>query len=154
MATVTGKASDEIAAPLGTCWDLLVDVGAYPSWYKTLNEVVVEDTDDQGRPRTMGVRVDVGPVGSVRFSLQLAYEDHARITGTQVGRGELVKDAATEWVLEPVGPHRTRASYRLSIGSDGLRAAAAFRAVEGRVRHDLIDGFVSALKARAERPAP
>jgi hypothetical protein len=152
VATVSGEASAEIAAPLGTCWGLLVDAGAYPGWYHTLDDVVVEETDDRGRPRTIRVRSDVGSLGSIRFSLQLAYEDHSRITATQVGRGEMVKDAATEWVLEPIEPRRTRATYTVSIASDGLKAAAAFRAVEGRVRSELIDGFVEALKARAERP--
>jgi Polyketide cyclase / dehydrase and lipid transport len=154
MATVTGKASDEIAAPLGTCWDLLVDAGAYPAWYGTLDEVVVEETDDQGRPRAIRVRSDVGSVGSIRFRLELTYEDHTRITATQTGHGDLVKDVATEWVLEAVGPRRTRATYRVSIASEGLRAAAAFRAAEGLVRRALIDGFVNALKARAEQPDP
>lgn len=154
MARVRGKASSEIDAPLQTCWDLLVDVVAYPSWYETLNEVVVEARDDQGRPRVIRVRSDVGSLGSIRFGLELTYEERARITATQTGSGQLVKDVATEWVLEPLGPARTRATYTVSIASDGLRAAAAFHAVEGRVRRDLIDGFVNALKARAERPGP
>ena len=152
MATVSGEASAEIAAPLATCWDLLVDAGSYPSWYHTLDEVVVEETDDQGRPRTIRVRSDVGSLGSIRFSLELAYEDQARITASQTGRGEMVKDAATEWVLEPIETQRTRATYTVSIASDGFKAATAFRAVEGRVRRELIDGFVDALKARAEQP--
>jgi uncharacterized protein YndB with AHSA1/START domain len=154
MARVSGEASREIAAPLQTCWDLLVDAAAYPDWYGTLDEVVVEETDDRGRPRTIHVRSDVDPVGSIRFRLELAYDDQTRINATQTGRGELAKDVATEWVLEPVEPRRTRASYRVSIASDGLKAAAAFRGAEGLVRRHLIDGFVEALKARAERSDP
>lgn len=154
MASVSGEASCEIAAPLETCWQLLLDVAAYPDWYDTLDEVVLEEADDRGRPRAIRVRSDVRPFGSIHFNLTMAYEDNTRITATQTGRGEMVKDVATEWVLEPVDPQRTRATYRVSVGSDGLIAAAAFRAAEALVRHDLIDGFVKALKARAERPDP
>ena len=154
MAKVSGEVTREIAAPLEVCWDLLVDAGAYPTWYRTLDEVVVEEKDDQGRPGTIGVRCDVGSVGSIRFRLELVYEDQRRITATQTGRGEMVKDAATEWVLEMVGPQQTRTTYRVSIGSDGLKAAAAFRGAEGLVRRHLIDGFGDALKARAEQSDP
>ena len=63
----------------------------------------------------------------------------------------MVKDAATEWLLEPIDPQRTQATYRVSMSSDGLRAAAAFRSAEALVRRHLIDGFADALKARAEQ---
>jgi uncharacterized protein YndB with AHSA1/START domain len=154
MASVTGEAAREIAAALETCWDLLVDAAAYPEWYGTLDEVVVEEADDQGRPRTIDVRSDIRTVGSIRFRAEVAYEHHTRMSVTQTGRGELVKDLATEWVVEPLGPQQTRATYRVSVASDGLKAAAAFRTAEGLVRRHLIDGFADALKARAERSGP
>jgi hypothetical protein len=150
MASVTGEATREIAARLHTCWDLLVDAGAYPSWYGTLDEVIVEQSDSEGRPQTIDVRSDIRSVGSIRFRAELAYEHHTRVTATQTGRGELVKGLATEWVLEAVGPEQTRATYRVSVASDGLKAAAAFHAAEAVVRRYLIDGFVDALKTRAE----
>jgi uncharacterized protein YndB with AHSA1/START domain len=150
MAKVTGDATREIAAPLDVCWDLLVDAAAYPSWYRTLDEVVVEGEDDLGRPRTIHVRCDVGHVGSIRFSLEVTYEERTRVTAAQTGHGEMVRDAATEWVLQPIEPRLTRARYRVSIASDGLKAAAAFRSAEGLVRRHLIDGFADALKTRAE----
>ena len=68
-------------------------------------------------------------MGSIRFRLELSYQTHSRITAAQTGRGDLVKDAATEWALEPIGAQQTRAIYRafltqverLTSAVDGLR---------------------------------
>lgn len=151
MPTVFGEASTEIAADARTAWNLLVDAAAYPTWYETLDEVVVEQTDASGRPVTIDVRSDVPPLGSARFRLELAYTDGELLTATQVGPGSLVKDIRSEWRVEQLAPGRSRVTYRLQAGSDGLKAAAAFRAAEARVRRHLVDGFVAALRERAER---
>ena len=136
------------------CWSLLADVVSYPQWYDTLDEVVVESHDDAGRAELVLVRSDVGaPLGSIEFQLALAYVEPSVVTGRQVGRGSFVRDLANEWRLEPVSPRRTRATYTMSISSDGLLAAAAFRAAAALVRRDLIHGFTHALKVRAEQVA-
>lgn len=144
----------EIAAPSATCWTLLADVASYPQWYDTLDEVVIERRDEAGRADLVQVRSDVGgPLGSIEFQLALAYVEPSVLTGHQVGRGSFVKDVVSEWRLEPLGVRRTRVTYDMSISSDGVVAAAAFRAAAALVRRDLIDGFAHALKIRAERVA-
>lgn len=150
MATVTGESIRVVDADLDTCWRLLLDAAAYPEWYDTLDEVVVEQTDGDGRPRRVRVRADVGPLGSIRFNAELAYTERGSITGAQTGRGTLVKDVSYEWSLHPLAARRTEVRYRMSVASDGIRAAAAFRAAEALVRRDLIEGFTAALKRRAE----
>jgi len=39
-----------IAAPAERVWDLLADVGNWPSWYRACRWVSVESRDDAGRP--------------------------------------------------------------------------------------------------------
>jgi ribosome-associated toxin RatA of RatAB toxin-antitoxin module len=150
LTTVSGEATREVAADLDTCWNLIVDAADYPSWYDTLDEVVIERTDDQGRPRAIVVRSDVGRLGSVRARLELAYRDRASVTAKQVGRGDFIRDLKSEWHFEPLAPARTRVHYRLSATNDGMKAAIAFYAAEALVRRDLVEGFVAALQSRAE----
>ena len=152
MARVRGQSIVEVAAPIATCWSLLVDAASYPQWYDTLDEVVVEGRDDTGRADLVLVRARVGaPLGWVEFRLALAYREPILVEGHQVGTGSFVKDVASEWQLQPIDERRTRVTYTMSIASDGARAAAGFRAAAGLVRRDLIAGFTHALMVRAEQ---
>ena len=154
MATVRGRSIVEVAAPSATCWSLLTDVASYPQWYDTLDEVVIESRDAAGRADLVQMRSDVGPpLGSIEFRLALAYVEPSLVSGHQVGRGSFVRDLVSEWRLAPVGLRRTRVTYEMSISSDGMLAAAAFRAAAALVRRDLIHGFTRALKVRAEQIA-
>lgn len=154
MASVRGESTVEIAAPAATCWSLLLDVASYPHWYDTLDAVVVESRDDAGRARLVRMRSDVGPpLGSIEFRLSLTYVEPTAMAGRQVGTGSFVKELSSEWRLEEIGRRQTRVTYKVSVSSDGMLAAVAFRAAAALVRRDLIDGFTHALKARAEQCA-
>jgi ribosome-associated toxin RatA of RatAB toxin-antitoxin module len=151
VSTVSGESIVEVAAPLRTCWNLLLEVESYPHWYDTLDAVAVERRDDSGRPSVAFVRSDVGArLGSIEFRVALAYVEPTEVSARQVGEGSFVRDLAYDWRLEALGPDRTRVTYTLSVASAGMRAAAAFSTAAALVRRDLIDGFAHALKARAE----
>ncbi len=144
MARLSGSASIEIDASLERVWDEVRDVESTPEWQAGLDEMVVLERDDHGRPSLVRSETDA-KVRRIKTVVRFRYDPPTRLSWSQQ-QGDLSKlDGA--WLLEDLGSGRTRATYTL----DGDPGRVLGMLVRGPVQDNLRAMFVDARPGELKR---
>jgi uncharacterized membrane protein len=136
--------STEIAAPIETCFDAIVDYETFPSWQNAVDSVEVLDRHDDGLGRNVKLFVDA-KVRKIDYTLDYSYERPHRIEWDFVS-GNGMRGVDGDYTFEELGPGRTRATYKL--GADPAIPVPGI--VAKRVHRELVKRSVEDLKREAE----
>jgi ribosome-associated toxin RatA of RatAB toxin-antitoxin module len=147
VASLSGRASADVGAPLDRVWAVVADVEAWPQWQATLSDLDVEERDADGRPSRCEVIFDA-KVQTVRTVQRLRYEPPLGLGFSQES-GSL-KSLHGSWRLEDLGDGGTRATYELEVEPGGLMGMLISGAVEDKLRELLVARLPGELKARVE----
>ena len=110
-----GEGSIEIAASPADVLDVITDFAAYPTWAQGVKKAQVRKKDSRGR--TNEVFFEVGQMG-IGASYTLSYRYKAKDGGLSwksTSASGAVKSIEGEYVLEPAGKGKTKATYRLKL---------------------------------------
>lgn len=110
MAPITGSSTAVINAPLDEVWALVEDVERAPEWQGGMKAIHVLERDDDGRAAVCETESDA-KVRTVKSTVRFRYRSPTTLSWTQE-KGDL-KSVEGSWVLEELGPGRTRATYKL-----------------------------------------
>jgi ribosome-associated toxin RatA of RatAB toxin-antitoxin module len=143
MSATEAEQSAHIHAGPQACFEAIADFESYPEWQTAVKRCEVLERDEQGRGRLVETVIDA-KLREVRYRLRYEFEPPHRVWWDYV-EGD-VHSVEGEFVFEPEGEGRTRATYRLAIDPG--------RFVPGPVRRVLVEGVmrgaVRDLKRRVE----
>lgn len=148
MSRLSGSCQAEIPAAIERCWEVVADVERAPAWQRTLTGVEVIERDAEGRPLIADTLNDA-KLRTVRVRVRFRYDPPHRLTYTLVQSDDL--DAMDGgWLLEALGPQRTRATYELAVdpGPIGFLARPLERAIRPIVMGHQADELARAVAAR------
>ena len=101
----------EIAAPIKTCFDAIIDYETFPTWQSAVVDTEVLDWDKKGRGKRVRLFIDA-KVRKVDYTLDYRYEEPHLISWNYV-EGD-VKDVDGEFVFENQGDGTTLATCSLA----------------------------------------
>jgi ribosome-associated toxin RatA of RatAB toxin-antitoxin module len=142
MKQLQGHAGASVAAPIERCFDLLVNVDRYPSWYpEVVKSVEVLERDSESRPTkaSASLYVAYGPVTrDFKLIMNVQAERFGAVTLTRIPH-------------EPTDPERFQVAWTLRAGSEtriDLELTATLPVPRflpiGAIGDGLAQGFVSA----------
>jgi uncharacterized protein YndB with AHSA1/START domain len=148
MTLLSGSSSAEIAASIERCWEVVSDVAAHPQWQQGLERVEVVERDAAGRVVVCDT-VNDAKFTKVRCRVRVDYDAPGRVTFARV-QSDDVDQMDASWVLEELGPERTRATYSLAVdpGPVGMLARPLERALRPIVVGRRADELAAAVLAR------
>ncbi len=136
--------STEVAAPIETCFDAIVDYETFPRWQNAVDSVEVLDRHDDGLARNVKLYVDA-KVRKIDYTLDYSYERPHRIEWDFVS-GNGMRGVDGHYTFEELGPEKTKATYKL--GADPAIPVPGI--VAKRVHKELVKRSVEDLKREAE----
>lgn len=102
-----------ISRPPSECWAVATDYENYPEWAKSVKEVSVLDTDDEGRGSKVELRV--AAMGkSLRSVYDYDYSDAPASFAWSLAEGDMLRDLQGRYTFEADGDG-TRVVYELSV---------------------------------------
>ena len=137
--------TEEIAAPIETCFDAIADYESFPSWQDAVDSVEVMDRTKDGLGHNVHLFVDA-KVRKIDYVLAYSYDRPTKITWDFV-EGNGMRDMDGTYSFEELGPERTRATYNL--GADPAIPVPGM--VMRRTHKQLVKRSVEDLKREAER---
>jgi len=145
MSILSGSCRAEIPSAIKRCWALVADIERAPEWQRTLERVEVLERDEQGRPLICDTVSDA-KLTKVQCRIRMTYEAPRRLAWTQVQSDDL-ESMEGSWLLEPLGPELTRATYSLALdpGPIGLLARPLERVIRPLVIGHQADELARAL---------
>jgi ribosome-associated toxin RatA of RatAB toxin-antitoxin module len=147
MATLTGTATAEIAAPLVRCYELAADVDSIHEWQHGVIEVEVHERDGDGRVLIAEIHNDA-KVRTVKTRVRFSYDEPQGLSWRQE-RGDL-KSLEGSWSFtESAGI--TVATYSLALDPGRVLGMFARGPVIDRVRELMVDARPHQLKTVAEQ---
>ncbi len=137
--------SEEIAAPIETCFAAIVDYESFAGWQDAVDATEVLDRTAEGLGHNVRLFVDA-KVRKIDYVLAYRYERPILVEWDFVeGNGMNAMDGA--YSFEPLGPERTRATYNL--GADPAIPVPGM--ILRRTHKQLVKRSVEDLKREAER---
>ncbi len=137
--------SEEIAAPIDTCFMAIIDYETFPRWQDAVDSVEVLSRTGDGLGEDVRLFVDA-KVRKIDYVLHYRYRRPELIEWDFV-EGNGMRDCDGAYTLEPLGPERTRATYRL--GADPAIPVPGM--ILRRTHKQLVERSVKDLKREAER---
>ncbi|MGH2924287.1 MAG: SRPBCC family protein, partial [Solirubrobacterales bacterium] len=139
--------SEEVAAPVETCFEAITDYESFPGWQNAVDRVDVIDRTDEGLGRRVRLFVDA-KVRKIDYTLAYSYSPPERIEWDFVD-GNGMRDVDGVYTLAEAGPGRTLATYKLGADPEIPVPGPVAR----RVHRQLVKRSVQDLKREAERRA-
>src|SRR5262245_35012360 len=139
--------TEEIDAPIDTCFDAIVDYDSFPAWQDAVDSVEVMDRTKDGLGEHVHLYVDA-KVRKIDYVLAYSYDRPTKITWDFV-EGNGMRDMDGTYSFEKLAPDRTRATYNL--GADPAIPAPGM--IIRRTHKQLVKRSVEDLKREAERRA-
>ena len=148
MTMLSGTSSAEIPASIEDCWAVVADVAAHSQWQQGLERVDVVERDDEGRVLVCDT-VNDARFTKVACRVRVTYDSPHRLAFARVASDD-VDEMEASWVLEELGPHRTRATYSLAVdpGHVGRLARPLERALRPLVVGRRAEELAAAVAAR------
>jgi ribosome-associated toxin RatA of RatAB toxin-antitoxin module len=137
--------SVEIAAPIQTSFEAIVDYETFPSWQDAVDSVEVLSRTKDGLGEDVRLYVDA-KVKKIDYTLRYRYSRPTEIEWDFV-TGNGMRDVDGVYTFEELGPDRTRATYKL--GADPAIPVPGM--VLRRTHKQLVKRSVEDLKREAER---
>jgi ribosome-associated toxin RatA of RatAB toxin-antitoxin module len=137
--------SEEVDAPIETCFEAITDYESFPRWQDAVEQVEVLSRTPEGLGEDVRLYVDA-KVRKIDYTLKYGYRRPEEITWDFV-EGNGMRDVDGVYTLEPLGPERTRATYKL--GADPAIPVPGM--VLRRTHKQLVKRSVQDLKQESER---
>lgn len=135
--------SIDIAAEPSEIMAVIADVEAYPEWISGLENVVMHDADEQGRPLEATFQ---GNLGLIKDSYTVAYDWADTEVSWWLTRGDALRDLQGTYACTDLGDGSTRVEYRLHVDL----AIPVVSMLRRRGEKVIIDSALKGLKQRVE----
>lgn len=106
--------SIEVDAPPAEIMAVIADLPAYPEWAKAVRDTEILETDEEGRAKQVRFTLDSGPVKDV-YVLEYDWADDGLSVSWRLVKGQMQKSQQGRYLLEPLGPDRTKVTYTLAV---------------------------------------
>ena len=103
--------SEDVDAPIETCFEAITDYESFPRWQDAVEQVEVLSRTPEGLGEDVKLFVDA-KVRKIDYVLKYGYDRPTEITWDFV-EGNGMRDVDGVYTLESLGPERTRATYKL-----------------------------------------
>lgn len=136
-----------IGVPPERCYEIALDIGAYPEWAEDIKEAEVVDRDEQGRPLRVAFRA--AAMGhSARYTLRYDHSGAPDRLAWVLEEGDIMRRLDGEYVFEGVEgePETTVVTYRLIVELAVPLPGFVKRRAEGKIMTTALDE----LKRRCE----
>ena len=137
--------TEEIAAPVETCFAAIVDYESFPRWQDAVDSVEVTSRTPEGLGQDVRLYVDA-KIRKIDYVLRYSYTRPTEIRWDFV-EGNGMRDMDGVYTLESLGPERTRATYNL--GADPELPVPGI--IVRRTHKQLVKRSVEDLRDEAER---
>ena len=137
--------TEEIAAPVETCFDAIVDYESFPRWQDAVDSVEVRSRTADGLGEDVQLFVDA-KIRKIDYVLRYSYTRPTEIRWDFV-EGNGMRDVDGVYTLESLGPDRTRATYNLGADPELPVPGMILR----RTHKQLVKRSVQDLRDEAER---
>ncbi len=103
-----------VSATPARCFEVSSDIGAYPQWAADIKSVVIEERDDQGRPRLVTFRA--AAFGrSTSYTLEYDYSQAPGVLAWIQTRGDITAKLDGRYIFEATEDGRTEVTYHLEV---------------------------------------
>ena len=137
--------TEEIEAPVETCFDAIVDYESFSRWQDAVDSAEVLDRTPEGLGRDVRLFVDA-KIRKIDYVLRYSYTRPTEIRWDFV-EGNGMRDCDGVYTLESLGPERTRATYNLGADPELPVPGMILR----RTHKQLVKRSVEDLRDEAER---
>ena len=147
---ISGEQSTDVAAGAAEAFAVVADLERYPAWQEFLRSVTVRERDAEGRAALVEAQADA-KVTTLRLVLRCTYEAGRSVTWRSEG-GD-VKSLTGAFDVQDRGSDAASVTFRLDV-DPGRKLGLLLRGpVADRVRDRALDGMLSDLRRRLDRPA-
>ena len=147
---ISGEQTTDVAAGAPATYAVVADLERYPDWQEFLRSVTVRERDAEGRAALVAAEADA-KVTTLRLVLRCTYEPGRRVTWRSEG-GD-VKSLTGAFDVQERGPDGASVTFRLDV-DPGRKLGLLLRGpVADRVRDRALDGMLTDLRSRLDRPA-
>ncbi len=137
--------TEEIAAPVETCFAAIVDYESFPRWQDAVDSVEVTSRTPEGLGQDVRLYVDA-KIRKIDYVLRYSYTRPTEIRWDFV-EGNGMRDVDGVYTLESLGPDRTSATYNLGADPELPVPGMILR----RTHKQLVKRSVQDLRDEAER---
>jgi uncharacterized membrane protein len=137
--------TEEIEAPVETCFDAIVDYESFPRWQDAVDSVEVMSRTTDGLGEDVRLFVDA-KIRKIDYVLRYSYTRPNEIRWDFV-EGNGMRDVDGVYTLEAIGPNRTLATYNLGADPELPVPGMILR----RTHKQLVKRSVEDLRDEAER---
>jgi ribosome-associated toxin RatA of RatAB toxin-antitoxin module len=140
-----------IAVPPSRCYEVALDIEAYPEWARDIKEADVVERDEQDRPRRVAFRA--AAMGhSARYTLRYDHEGAPDRIAWVLEEGDVVRRLDGEYLFAAVDgdPDATAVTYHLVVELAVPLPGFVKRRAEGKIMTTALDE----LKRRCEGDPP
>jgi len=139
------KATVLVNAPPAKCYEVVIDFEHYPEWVSDLKEVIVQSTDDTGRPKEVAFRA--AAFGrSTSYTLKYDYSLSPEVVAWNLIEGDLTTVLDGSYKFENVDGTKTEVTYTLEVDLKVPLPSFVKRRAQSRIVHSALED----LKARVE----
>jgi ribosome-associated toxin RatA of RatAB toxin-antitoxin module len=142
------RRSIEVAASADTVLDFIIDVEGYPRWQKEVDSVTVHDTDDQGRPLSVTVRIKALGFSGF-YTVAYSYPDDSTCE-YHLTDGDMMSRHDARFTVVETRPGRTTFTVEMDLA---LRWPLP-RPVVNRLARNGVNEVLDAVKRQAEQDGP
>ncbi|MCP3987756.1 MAG: cyclase [Actinomycetia bacterium] len=143
-----------VAAPVGACFEVAIDLDTYPEWVKGITSVEVQERDDQGRP--LRARFEATAVGRTSaYTLSYDLDREPTSLSWSMVEGDLTSRLEGTYLFEPSptvaeGEIATDVTYELLVDL----AVPLPGYVKRRVEDKIVEAALERFKNRVESFLP
>ncbi|MHB8263313.1 MAG: SRPBCC family protein [Acidimicrobiales bacterium] len=139
------KAIILVNAPPAKCYEVVIDFNHYPEWVSDLKEVIVQSTDNTGRPEEVAFRA--AAFGrSTSYTLKYDYSHSPAVVAWNLLQGDLTTVLDGSYKFENVDDTKTEVTYTLEVDLKVPLPGFVKRRAQSRIVHSALED----LKARVE----
>ncbi len=145
--SLSGEATEVIAAPLERCYEIAADVEHIDEWQDGVTAVEVLERDAEGRVLVAEIHTDA-KVRTVKSRVRFAYDAPRGLSWKQE-QGDL-KSLSGHWSFTQGADATTEATYGLDLDPGMVLGMLVRGPVVDRVRDLMVNARPKQLKGRAE----
>lgn len=125
--------------------DIIADLESYPEWTTGLDEVVVLEAQEDGRPSKVRMAGAMGPVKEA-YEIEYDWSTPGEVTWWLI-KGTMVTALDGRYAVADLGDGQTRVDYSLTVDT----AVPMIGLLKRRAEKAIMDSALKNLKKRVER---
>ncbi|UPK73397.1 SRPBCC family protein [Nocardioidaceae bacterium SCSIO 66511] len=135
-----------VEADPGPIMDVVADFPAYPLWATGVKETEVLELEDTGRAKRVRFVLDATPIRD-EYALAYVWQGDEQVSWQLDESGKMLRAMDGAYVLSPLGPGRTRVTYRLEVQV----SIPLLGMLKRKAEKVIIDTALKGLKKRVEQ---